>query len=144
MIIQVQPSVIRGAIPAAASKSSMQRACAAGLLYKGATIIHNPGESNDDLAAIAMIQALGASVDSSVDDQITITSRGVRPGRDTVNCGESGLGIRMFAPIIALSEKRISINGKGSLLQRPMDFLMTCSHGWVLKSNPITENCQYV
>ena len=39
-----------------------------------------------------------------------------------MNCGESGLGIRMFAPIAALSENEITINGTGSLLTRPMDF----------------------
>ncbi|HVX49074.1 MAG TPA: 3-phosphoshikimate 1-carboxyvinyltransferase, partial [Chitinophagaceae bacterium] len=39
-----------------------------------------------------------------------------------VNCGESGLGIRMFAPIVALHPYPITINGEGSLLNRPMDF----------------------
>ena len=28
----------------------------------------------------------------------------------------------MFAPIVALSEKEITIQGEGSLLKRPMDF----------------------
>ena len=39
-----------------------------------------------------------------------------------VNCGESGLGIRMFTPIIALSDKEIIITGEGSLFNRPMKF----------------------
>ena len=51
-----------------------------------------------------------------------INSEGVKPVADEVNCGESGLGIRMFAPIIALSNKEITINGEGSLLTRPMNF----------------------
>ena len=38
-----------------------------------------------------------------------------------INCGESGLSIRMFTPIVALSDKEITING-GSLVTRPMDF----------------------
>jgi len=41
---------------------------------------------------------------------------------EVINCGESGLSIRMFTPIVALSEKEITINGEGSLLKRPMDF----------------------
>jgi 3-phosphoshikimate 1-carboxyvinyltransferase len=39
-----------------------------------------------------------------------------------VNCGESGLGIRMFTPIAALSSQSITLTGSGSLLTRPMDF----------------------
>ncbi|HVU54026.1 MAG TPA: 3-phosphoshikimate 1-carboxyvinyltransferase [Puia sp.] len=112
---------LTGTIQAPASKSSMQRACAAALLNKGVTSIHNPGHSNDDQAALGVIQALGAEVTRGV-DVLTIVSQGVRPGKAAVNCGESGLGIRMFTPIIALSEKPIAVNGEGSLLTRPMDF----------------------
>jgi 3-phosphoshikimate 1-carboxyvinyltransferase len=39
-----------------------------------------------------------------------------------MNCGESGLGIRMFTPIAALSNELINIEGKGSLVKRPMHF----------------------
>ena len=35
---------------------------------------------------------------------------------------KSGLSIRMFTPIVALSDKEITINGQGSLVTRPMDF----------------------
>ncbi|MBN9380730.1 MAG: 3-phosphoshikimate 1-carboxyvinyltransferase [Chitinophagaceae bacterium] len=121
MLTYIKRSILRGTIQAPASKSSMQRACAAALLNKAETTIVNPGHSNDDKAALRVIQALGASVieDKSV---LKVTGFGVRPGAGAVNCGESGLGIRMFAPIIALSEKPVKVDGEGSLLSRPMDF----------------------
>ena len=122
MQVTIQPSQISGNIYAPASKSSMQRACAAALVRKGDTIIHNPGISSDDKAALNVIQALGATVENLKDGSLKIISDGVKPISDTVNCGESGLGIRMFAPIVALSEKEITIQGEGSLLNRPMDF----------------------
>lgn len=122
MQVTIQPSQISGNIYAPASKSSMQRACAAALVRKGDTIIHNPGISSDDKAALGVIQALGATVENLKDGSLKIISDGVKPISDTVNCGESGLGIRMFAPIVALSEKEITIQGEGSLLNRPMDF----------------------
>lgn len=122
MQVTIQPSQISGNIYAPASKSSMQRACAAALVRKGDTIIHNPGISNDDKAALNVIQALGATVENLKDSSLKIISDGVKPISDTVNCGESGLGIRMFAPIVALSEKEITIQGERSLLNRPMDF----------------------
>ncbi len=122
MIVTIQPSAISGIINAPTSKSSMQRACAAALLNEGKTTIVNPGKSNDDLAALEVIKILGATVIEVDENQITITSKGIQPINGEMNCGESGLGIRMFAPIAALSNKPIVINGTGSLLTRPMNF----------------------
>lgn len=122
MIATIQPSVISGDLYAPASKSSMQRACAAALLTIGKTIITNPGKSNDDLAALDVIQKLGALIERVDADTIQISSTGIHPKNKEINCGESGLGIRMFTPIAALSNEAITINGTGSLLTRPMDF----------------------
>jgi 3-phosphoshikimate 1-carboxyvinyltransferase len=122
MVVTIQPSEIKGNIQAPASKSSMQRGCAASLLFKGTTIIRNPGHSNDDKAALGVIQDMGAVVKKLDDGSLQITGGGVSPDCDAVNCGESGLGIRMFTPIISLSNKQITINGEGSLVTRPMDF----------------------
>ncbi len=122
MNITISPSLIRGTVQAPASKSSMQRACAAALVSQKRTRIYNPGSSNDDLAALRVIRGLGATVDNHSDGSLFIESQGVNPVNDFVNCGESGLGIRMFAPLVALSSSRITIEGEGSLLSRPMDF----------------------
>jgi 3-phosphoshikimate 1-carboxyvinyltransferase len=59
----IQPGKVSGAIHANASKSAMQRACAAALLAKGTTIIQNPGKSNDDIAALEIIKNLGAAIE---------------------------------------------------------------------------------
>lgn len=122
MEVKITPGKIKGIINAPASKSSMQRACAAALLNDGVTNITNPGTSNDDLAALGMIRNLGATLSEGHDNQLTIKSSGVNPVSGEINCGESGLGVRMFAPVTALSGKEIIINGAGSLLTRPMDF----------------------
>lgn len=136
MKVSIQPSLITGIIQAPASKSSMQRACAAALVANKKCILKNPGQSNDDKAALAIVQKLGAVVEY-LDGQVVINSSGdakVSPfGGDLpagqaglegaiINCGESGLSIRMFTPLVALSDKEITITGTGSLLTRPMDF----------------------
>ncbi len=123
----VHPSKLSGSQIAPASKSSMQRACAASLIHVGKTIIHNPGHSNDDLAALDVIQKLGAlvEIDNASNENagsIVVHSNGVKPIGPSMNCGESGLGIRMFTPIAALSSELINIEGKGSLVKRPMHF----------------------
>lgn len=121
-LITIQPSSVSGTIIAPASKSSMQRACAAALVRKGESIIRNPGISNDDKAALNVIKALGAKVSEQEDGSLQIISEGIKPVTNQINCGESGLGIRMFTPLIALSEGNMTINGEGSLVTRPMDF----------------------
>ena len=124
MKVTIQPSTLKGSIQAPASKSSMQRACAAALLTKGGTVIHNPGHSNDDKAAIEIIKALGAEV--LINNEELIINNSQYPlitteSPITIDCGESGLSIRMFTPLVALSNKEITITGSGSLATRPMD-----------------------
>jgi len=122
MQVTINPSQLSGALEAPASKSSMQRACAAALLNVGETVIYNPGTSNDDRAALDTIRKLGAEWSLNTNGSITVKSKGVHPVSDEIDCGESGLGIRMFTPIAALSEREITIKGSGSLVNRPMDF----------------------
>ena len=121
MIAKINPLKISGIIKASASKSSMQRACALALLADEETTICNAGESNDDLAALDIIQKLGAVFEMK-NDELRIKSAGIRDISTEINSGESGLGIRMFTPIAALSSAEITINGAGSLLKRPMHF----------------------
>ncbi|MFN6375507.1 MAG: 3-phosphoshikimate 1-carboxyvinyltransferase [Chitinophagia bacterium] len=121
MIATIHPSQINKSIRAPRSKSDMQRACAAALLHHGTTRIHDPGRSNDDLAALDVIAKLGAKV-MDQGNVIEISSEGVNPVSDQLHCGESGLGIRMFTPIAALSSEPIVISGSGSLVKRPMNF----------------------
>ncbi len=121
MKVTITPSQLKGNIQAPASKSSMQRACAAALLSNGTTTIHNPGHSNDDKAAISIIESLGADTKNE-GSELIVESKGISPVKNEINCGESGLSIRMFTPIVALSNKEITIKGSGSLVARPMDF----------------------
>ncbi len=133
MQIQIIPSFIKGEVIAPASKSAMQRACALALLHKGDTIIHNPGQSNDDKAALSIIKNLGAQIEKIDGTSIQVagskvlyTSQvlpfGEGLGGAAFSCGESGLSIRMFTPLAALSARPVTITGSGSLLTRPMNF----------------------
>lgn len=126
MKVTINPSQLKGSVEAPASKSSMQRACAAALLAKGRSIISNPGHCNDDKAAIEIIKTLGAEVEI-LNGEMIVKSLGfpkIPPSGsgEAVNSRESGLGIRMFTPIAALSDKEITISGSGSLVNRPMNF----------------------
>ncbi len=125
MRVIVSPSAPTGSLSAPSSKSSMQRACAAALLHNGTTIIYNAGISNDDKAALNIIQHLGVKVKYDV-DKIIIESKGFSAAdsieNKLISCGESGLSFRMFAPIVALSSGTVILTGSGSLSSRPMKF----------------------
>lgn len=132
MQIKIVPSFVNGHVMAPASKSAMQRACALALLHNGHTIIQNPGESNDDKAALSIIKNLGAGIQSREDGSLKIEGGDfpdyAKAGEElkapgySFSCGESGLSIRMFTPLAALSGMPVTITGSGSLLTRPMNF----------------------
>lgn len=119
--ITLSPGPLHGHLQAPASKSAMQRACAAALLHAGETFIYNPGHSNDDRAALAIITALGARVEEHATG-FRIESNGVVPVSSRIDCGESGLSLRMFTPLAALADIPVSIHGEGSLVGRPQHF----------------------
>ncbi len=122
MVAIVFPSTLSGVVHAAPGKSMMQRACALALLNNGETIIRNPGNSKDDIAAINIIQNMGATVKYH-DHDLVIKSDGVIRPAHKLQCGESGLAFRMFAAIAALGSVDVVFDGEGSLLHRPMQFM---------------------
>jgi len=103
----------------------MQRACAAALLHTGTTRIKNPGTSNDDKTALNIISQFGAKTQFT-EGELTINSPGFPEGltgeNKIIGCGESGLSVRMFTPIAALSSIKMILEGEGSLQNRPMNF----------------------
>lgn len=119
----VKSSKIEGSITAPASKSMMQRAIAAALLTKGTTKILNPTYCKDSLATLQVIEALSAKV--TREKKEIIIHGGINPlaARMVLNCGESGLGIRMFSAIAALWDEELILTGEGSLLSRPVSMI---------------------
>jgi 3-phosphoshikimate 1-carboxyvinyltransferase len=101
----------------------MQRALAASLLARKKVIIENISECADALAAMEVCQRLGVKF-KQAGSSLHVDSSQVKLAADTVlDCGESGLCLRMFAPIVALFGKPVTLTGRGSLLKRPMGML---------------------
>jgi len=117
----VEPSYVSGMVKAPPSKSMTQRAIAAAILADGQSQIINPSYCDDSLAAMSIAVSLGARVDPET-DKVTITGSGELKERK-LNCGESGLAIRMFSPVAALYDEEIVMTGGGSLKKRPMNMI---------------------
>jgi 3-phosphoshikimate 1-carboxyvinyltransferase len=122
MIKTLHPSEIRGGIISSSSKSVTQRAIAAALLSPGESLLRNPSFCNDSLAAMEIARTLGASVIKG-DDYIKIKGRIQTPHNVVLNCGESGLAMRMFSPIASLICGNCTFTGEGSLLKRPVNMV---------------------
>ncbi len=121
MNIVLDYSRVEGHILVPSSKSISQRICAAALLHKGETIVINYGKSDDEKAALDIIQNLGAAIVYS-ENKLSIKSDGLIHPKAIIHCGESGLAARLFTPIAALSDTLITFDGVGSLRNRPMHF----------------------
>ncbi len=122
MKVTVIPSSVSGTLEAPPSKSITQRAIAAGLLARGITTIERPSHCSDSRAALGMAQALG-SVVRNEGGRIIIATGSEPEGPVTLNCGESGLALRMFAPVSALLAGRVTLTGEGSLMRRPVEMI---------------------
>jgi len=121
MRVIIFPSTLKGVLEAPASKSMTLRAIAAATMAKGTSIIHSASLCDDAMSAINIAKALGATVAIN-GDKITVT--GNFSLRESVfSAGESGLCMRMFAPIAALLDTPVTISGRGSLQHRPMQMI---------------------
>ena len=145
MRVIVYPSIVKGLLNAPASKSMTQRAIAAATLSKGTSVIRRASDCDDALAAIGIATTLGAEVQRDR-DTLTVTGNLSAADGAVVQCGESGLCMRMFAPIVALLPNPVVITGKGSLLNRPTNMIaealsqlgVTCAANHHNDSLPIT------
>ena len=123
MKVTVVSGEVEGSLSTPCSKSYAQRAFAAALLAEGRSTIRGLELCDDTRSAIEAITALGAKVEW-VDEHTCTIDGGLSPQSDTINTGESGLSTRLFTPIAALSDKTIRIEGRGSMLRRPIGMMI--------------------
>ena len=119
--ITIKPQQINKTIKAPASKSVMQRVIACAVLSENEIAVSNPSFCDDCKAALKIAENLGARILTEKNKIIVI------PGKNTVqsniNCGESGLSVRMFSAILPHFGNKFTVNGKGSLQNRPVDMI---------------------
>ena len=114
----IKPSRIAGRISAPPSKSATIRATAAALLADGVSEIIRPSFCDDARAGLGVAIGLGARVVLG-EKLVKIKGRG-RPLKSVLDCRESGLCLRLFAPVAALGEKEMILAARGTLLARPV------------------------
>ncbi|NOY22859.1 MAG: 3-phosphoshikimate 1-carboxyvinyltransferase [Acidobacteria bacterium] len=117
----VSPGMVSGRVHAPASKSFMQRVVACAVLSDTETIIQNPSLSDDGHVSLKLAADLGADVDRK-GKNVTIRPGCHDPG-NILNAGESGLSLRMFAPVAARLPFSVIIEASGTLCHRPVGMM---------------------
>ncbi len=142
MIVFVPHHISVKKIAAPASKSHAQRVLLAAALSHQTIELINAGYADDTLNMMDSCIQLGAKI-SGNEHRLMIRGH-QNPVKRHINVGESGLGVRLLTPVAATFGGEFHINGKGSLLKRPLgqfnDFLPQMGVDVNLKNNvlPIT------
>lgn len=120
MLLKIEPSRLSGKVTAPPSKSMAHRLLICAGLSQGESTVRNIAYSEDILATIDCLEAMGAGIKKDGD---TVTVKGTVPGRAPecrYFCRESGSTLRFFVPIAMLSESKSHFSGCGRLMERPM------------------------
>ena len=121
MLFEIKASLLKGEIKAPPSKSMAHRLLICAGLCDGESAIQNVAYSEDILATLDCLEALGARIKKDGD---TVYIKGTDPksfGGGVFPCRESGSTLRFFIPLAMLSQEKSLFTGYGRLMQRPME-----------------------
>ena len=140
MQVTIHPSECHGTIVAPPSKSMSHRLLICAGLGSGTSTISNIAFSDDVLATIDCLKALGANVVCG-ENCVTVTGiNGHIEANDILRCNECGSTLRFFIGIALLGTKNITLSGSQRLLQRPLSvYEELCSESNLLLTKNETE-----
>lgn len=121
MKITIGKSTPRGAVTAPPSKSMAHRLLICAGLAQGKSIIRGVEYSQDILATLDCLQALGVQVERE-GSTVYVTGTNILHAQpaETLNCRESGSTLRFFIPIALLCGNQVRLTGSEKLLSRPL------------------------
>ncbi len=119
MDLKITPKALKGTVTVPPSKSVAHRMIIAAALADGASEISNLSPSEDILATIDCMNALGAKIDF---DGKTAVIKGVEnvPDKALLDCHESGSTMRFLIPVACALGVPSEFIGRGKLPQRPI------------------------
>ena len=121
----IKPGALRGVTAAPPSKSMAHRMLICAALAEGESLVQPIELSEDILATMDGLRALGAGIVRE-GDALRVT--GCRPEEaesGVIPCRESGSTLRFLLPLCLLSGKEMTLTGSERLLSRPLDVYET-------------------
>ncbi len=121
MNMLISPSTLEGTISIPGSKSMAHRALICAGLADGTSKISNLPTSQDILATIGCLKALGATIEMNRNCAVVGGTRPQDLSKPVhLDARESGSTLRFLIPIAASGPEEVTFTGKSSLLSRPM------------------------
>ncbi|NLM21490.1 MAG: 3-phosphoshikimate 1-carboxyvinyltransferase [Peptococcaceae bacterium] len=133
--IRIEPGALNGNIRIPPSKSIGHRAIICAGLAGGSSRIENIIMSQDILATVEGISALGARIRAVTNAELadeeatgsktkTLEIEGIaypQAPKSPIDCRESGSTLRFLLPLAALTGQTVTFTGRGRLKERPLD-----------------------
>lgn len=120
MNIKISPSILRGEVLPPPSKSGLHRAIICAGLAKGTSRISPVVASEDVLATIGAMRALGSRIEPA-DRELIIEGSTQKVPRVKIDAHESGSTLRFMIPIAAAMANEAEFDGRGRLPERPLE-----------------------
>ena len=114
------PCKLKGSIEAPPSKSMAHRYLIGAALSDGKSVISGVDYSEDILATIDCLKALGAEITVENDTVTVIPENFMKNTSSELNCRESGSTLRFFISLALCLGKEITLNGSERLIERPL------------------------
>lgn len=131
------PCKLKGIVSAPPSKSMAHRYLIGAALSKEKCVISGVDFSEDILATVDCLKALGAEIHIE-NGTVTVNSGNFSASASTVlNCRESGSTLRFFIPLALCLGKQITLQGSSRLFERPLDVYekLCADNGFEFKKN---------
>ena len=120
MTVTIRPSAPRGSVSAPPSKSMAHRLLICAGLSAGESAISGVAPSEDVLATLDCLRALGARCELR-GGAAAVDGTGLLTGADPLPCRESGSTLRFLVPLCLLDGRERTLTGSARLLERPLE-----------------------
>lgn len=121
MIATFKPSILQGTVSAPPSKSMAHRFLICAALSGHKCTLQGVDYSEDILASIDCLKALGVNITTQDDTVIVEPQDFLKTDNPTLLCRESGSTLRFFIPLALCMGKRVTLVGSERLLERPLE-----------------------
>jgi 3-phosphoshikimate 1-carboxyvinyltransferase len=123
--VKVEPAAaVVGHVVVPGDKSISHRAVLLGALGEGETHVQGFGRSEDTMATVRAMRALGVEIEELGDEELRVHGvglRGLRALDAPVDCANAGTLLRLLTGIVAGQRGRFELTGDDSLRTRPME-----------------------
>lgn len=121
MIAKFEPCKLKGTVSAPPSKSMAHRYLVGSALSKQKCSLSGVDYSEDILASIDCLKALGAEIIADKDTVTVNPENFMKTGNPILECRESGSTLRFFIPLSLCLGSEATLKGSTRLFERPLD-----------------------